>query len=116
MTLKITENTNFFCHLIFSTKYRRSFLDHSKIRQSLNPIIDSCQKDFRIMQYETDKDHIHFLIYYDSKISVIQIVRHLKQITTVNLRKVHRDVLRKMYWNEKNLVGRWLFCMLYREF
>ena len=49
---------------------------------------------------ETDKDHIHLLIDYDPKVSVLQIVRRLKQETTFELWKVHEEYLKKYFWKE----------------
>jgi putative transposase len=61
------------------------------------------QKDFTVTEQETDKNHIHLMIDYDPKISVSQIVRHIKQITTNNLWKQHGNYLRQFFWREKTL-------------
>lgn len=50
---------------------------------------------------ETDKDHIHLLIDYVPKVSVLQIVRRLKQETTFELWKVHESYLKKHFWKER---------------
>ena len=50
---------------------------------------------------ETDKDHIHLLIDYDPKVSLLQIVRRLKQETTFELWKVHESYLKKHFWKER---------------
>jgi putative transposase len=89
--------------LIFSSKYRRNVFDDNRIRITLNDIISGSELDFKILQFETDRNHIHFLIDYDPKISVTQIVRHLKQITTVGVWKKHRYTLRELYWKERTL-------------
>ncbi len=75
-------------HLVFVVKYRKKLINKdidfflkTKIKQ-----IEE-RSDFRVELMETDKDHIHLLIDYDPKISVLQIVRRLKQETTW-LRKV----------------------------
>lgn len=49
---------------------------------------------------EIDKDHIHLLIDYDPKVSVLQIVRRLKPETTFELWKVHESCLKKHFWKE----------------
>lgn len=49
---------------------------------------------------ETDKDHVHLLIDYDPKISVLQIVRKIKQETTFELWKVYEEYLKKHFWRE----------------
>lgn len=50
---------------------------------------------------ETDKDHIHLLVDYDPKVSIVQIVRRLKQETTFELWKVHESYLKKHFWQER---------------
>lgn len=92
-----------FCHLIFSTKYRRNLFSDNSLKWTLKNILEKTEKVFKIIQYETDKNHIHFLIDYDPKISVTQIVRHLKQITTFYIWRNHPIFLNKFYWKEKTL-------------
>lgn len=50
---------------------------------------------------ETDKYHIHLLIDYNPKISVLQIVLRLKQETTFELWKVYKSYLKKYFWKER---------------
>ncbi len=52
---------------------------------------------------ETDKDHIHILLGYSPKTCVSDIVRQLKQYSTYQMWKYHRDYLSKHYWNSKVL-------------
>lgn len=92
-----------FCHLIFSTKYRRNVFDNRKIKSTLKKVIDNLELDFKIVQFETDRNHIHFLIDYDPKISVAQIVRHLKQLTTAGIWREHEISLKKTFWRERTL-------------
>lgn len=40
---------------------------------------------FRIVEMEVDKDHIHLLIHYESKMSIFEIVRLLKQMTMFHI-------------------------------
>lgn len=83
-------------HLVFVVKYRKKLINKAidfffktKIKQ-----IEE-KSDFRVELMETDKDHIHLLIDYDPKVSVLQIVRRLKQETTFELWKVHESYLKK---------------------
>ena len=50
---------------------------------------------------ETDKDHIHLLVGYDTTDSVCNIVKIIKQKTTHNLWQKHSDFLSKRYWKKK---------------
>ena len=54
--------------------------------------------DFKILEMEVDKDHIHFMVETEPKISPLMIVRVLKQQSTINIWKTNKDYLRKHYW------------------
>jgi len=47
----------------------------------------SKEKKFKIVTMEVDKDHIHLLVSYNPILSVVEIVRHLKQISTYKIIK-----------------------------
>ena len=87
-------------HVIFVCKYRKQILN--PISEELKQIIYDISKesDFKILEMETDKDHIHFLIKSEPKVSVLAIVRRLKQESTIRLWKTQKEYLRKYYWNE----------------
>lgn len=55
---------------------------------------------WQIIEQEIDKDHIHILIRYSPKWSVLQIVRLLKQQTTYRIWQQHQDYLSKRFWKE----------------
>jgi putative transposase len=61
---------------------------------------------------EVDKDHIHLMVTSVPKISPLQIVRNLKQETTVRIWKRHPE-LKKQFWKEKTFWREWLFLLLY---
>jgi putative transposase len=90
-------------HVIFVCKYRKQILN--PISEELKQIIYDISKesDFKILEMETDKDHIHFLIKSEPKVSVLAIVRKLKQESTIRLWKTQKEYLRKYYWNENTL-------------
>lgn len=56
--------------------------------------------DFDILEMEVDKDHIHLLIESEPKVSVLQIVRALKQQSTNGIWKLHKTYLSKCFWKE----------------
>lgn len=65
-------------------------------------MIDISNKyDFKILEIEIDKDHIHLMIESEPKVSPLMIVRVLKQQTTVSLWREFSDKLRKYFWKEK---------------
>ena len=75
------------------------------ISEELKQIMISISKEsnFEILEMETDKDHIHFLIKSEPKVSVLSIVRKLKQESTNRIWKTQKEYLEKYYWDEKTL-------------
>lgn len=88
------------CHLIFVCKYRKKLLipfgDY--IKQEIISI--ASHYDWQIIEQEVDQDHIHILIRYSPKWSILQIVRLLKQQTTYRLWKQYQEYLSSHFWKE----------------
>ena len=79
-------------HVIFVCKYRKKLLigaveyDMKQIMQNISDL-----SDFNIEVMETDKDHIHMMICSEPKLSPLQIVRRLKQMSTTAIWKRHEN-------------------------
>ncbi|MFR4549614.1 MAG: IS200/IS605 family transposase [Clostridiaceae bacterium] len=56
---------------------------------------------YEIIAIETDKDHIHFLLSYDTTDRVCDIVKIVKQETTYYLWHKYGSLLSKQYWKKK---------------
>ena len=70
-------------HIVLVTKYRKQILKGSIADDVKQKIYDICKtKGYGIIAMETDKDHIHFLISYDTTDRVCDIVKLIKQQTT----------------------------------
>ena len=88
-------------HLVFVVKYRKDLINKDidfLLKTRIKQIAD--RSDFDVELMETDKDHIHILVDYDPKVSMLQIVRRLKQETTFALWKIHESYLKKHFWKE----------------
>jgi len=89
--------------LIFVCKYRKKLLIKygNQIKQILNNIAE--EKNFKIIEMEVDKDHIHLLISYNPAQSILDIVRLLKQISTYRIWRQNNNFLylSKQFWVEK---------------
>ena len=74
------------CHLIFVCKYRKKLLV-GQLNDDIKAIFQSIadESDFDIEVMETDKDHVLFLIRYIPRWSIAQIVRRLKQQSTLHI-------------------------------
>ena len=99
-------------HLIMCCKYRKKLLTWELDTDIKNIVYDISQKDdtkFLIDTMETDKDHIHIMIEYLPDISISQIVRRLKQLTTDYIWKHYEQELKKEFRVEKTFWSDWYF-------
>ena len=89
-------------HLVFVTKYRKSLLENKDIANQLRiKLVEiESRSNFSIELAKVDKDHIHILVDYEPRISILQIVRRLKQETTFTLWRLFEEALRKHYYKE----------------
>ena len=97
-------------HIIFTCKYRKKLL--IKYGEDVKQIMYDISKryDFDIKEMEVDKDHIHMMISSVPKISPLQIVRVLKQQSTIEIWKMYRNELKKQYWIENTFWTDGYFC------
>ena len=73
-------------HIVLVTKYRKQLLKGSIADDVKQKIFDiGSIHGYEIIAMETDKDHIHFLISYDTTDRVCDIVKIVKQETTYYL-------------------------------
>ena len=93
---------NLKAHIVLVTKYRKQILNSFIADNVKQKICDICNsKGYSIIAMETDKDHIHFLISYDTTDRVCDIVKLIKQQTTYYLWQKYPDFLSKRYWKHK---------------
>ena len=89
-------------HIILVCKYRKQLLvgaveyDMKKIMRHISEM-----SDFDIEVMETDKDHLHMMVRSEPKLSPLQIVRRLKQMSTSAVWKKYRDFLRHNFYKEQ---------------
>ena len=85
-------------HIVLVTKYRKQLLKDSiadDVKQKILHIAKT--RGYEIIAIETDKDHIHFLLSYDTADRVWIV----KQETTYHLWQKYSSILSKQYWKEK---------------
>ena len=88
-------------HVIFVCKYRKQLLVGAveyDMKQIMQNISDLSNFDVEVM--ETDKDHIHMMIRSEPKLSPLQIVRRLKQMSTIAIWEEHENYLRHLFYRE----------------
>ena len=89
-------------HIVLVTKYRKPLLQDciaNSVKQKTLSIAN--RKGCKIIAMETDRDHIHLLLEYDTTDRVCDIVKSIKQQTTHFLWQKHNSILSKFYWKNK---------------
>lgn len=86
-------------HIVWCVKYRHKILTtqlENKLLEVLNMVAD-CE-NFQILEYNTDKDHIHLLINCSPQHYIPNIVQKLKGVLSRLLMKEFGTVLKKKLW------------------
>ena len=89
-------------HIGLVIKYRKQLPKGSiadDVKQEILHIANT--RGYEIIAIETDKDHIHFLLSYDTADRVCDIVKIIKQETAYHLWQKYSSVLSKQYWKKK---------------
>ena len=89
-------------HIVLVTKYRKKLLKGSitdDVKQKIFDIANT--RGYEIIAMEADKDHLHFLISYDTIDRVCDIVKIVKQETTYYLWQKYGSFLSKQYWKKR---------------
>lgn len=89
-------------HIVLVTKYRKQLLKDFIADDVKQKVFNVCKLNgWKIIAIETDKDHIHFLVGYDTIDRVCNIVKIIKQETTHYLWQKYNNFLSKQYWKKK---------------
>ena len=89
-------------HIVLVTKYRKKLLKGSitdDVKQKIFDIANT--RGYEIIAMEADKDHVLFLIDYNTTDSVCDIVKIVKQETTYYLWQKYGSFLSKQYWKKR---------------
>lgn len=85
-------------HLIFCVKYRRKVLT-DEISKRLKDIIIGVSKDFqiKIIEQETDKDHIHILFKTKPTINMTNYIKSIKGVSSRILFQEYPEIKMKLW-------------------
>lgn len=89
-------------HIVLVTKYRKKLL-YGKIAEDVKQKILELSElhRFQIITMETDKDHIHILLEYDTTDRVCDLVKIIKQQTNQYLWDRYQRFLSEQYWKKR---------------
>jgi len=89
-------------HVVFATKYRRKAL--AGIEASVYEAFAAAEavSDFKILEIGVDLgDHVHLLVTFKPSLSIEQVVRRLKMLTTKHLWDAQASTLRRHFWGAR---------------
>ena len=86
-------------HLVFVTKYRRAAFT-KQILDALRVIFPSVCNDFEadLVEFDSEKYHVHLLITYPPKVSISRLVNSLKGVSSRLIRKKKYRSIRSQLW------------------
>ena len=89
-------------HIVLVTKYRKQLLN-GKVAEAVKQRIEegSQEHGFRIITMETDTDHIHLLLEYDTTDRVCELVKIIKQQTTQYVWERYSTILSRRFWRRR---------------
>ena len=89
-------------HIVLVTKYRKPLLS-GNVSSGIKTIFYTVaeKNGCKILAMETDVDHIHVLLEYDTTERICDIVKELKQKSTYYLWEQFVNVLKSEYWKKK---------------
>ena len=89
-------------HIVLVTKYRKQILK-GNIAKDIKTEINIISKSYgyKIITMETDKDHIHILLVYNTTDRICDIIKIIKQQTTYFLWQKYHNFLSQYYWKKK---------------
>ena len=88
-------------HLVLVTKYRKPLLQGNLDLVTKEAFKNIAEKhDWNILAMETDVNHIHVLLEYDTTERVCDIVKELKQKSTYCLWEKFQQILKHEYWKK----------------
>lgn len=89
-------------HLVLVTKYRKKVLFGNIENDVKRKVCELSEiHRFQIVTMETDQDHIHILLDYDTTQRICDLVKIIKQQTTQEVWRRYEDYLLKHYWKKK---------------
>jgi putative transposase len=86
-------------HLVFVTKYRREVFTKA-ILDDLKETFDRICQDFEaeLVEFDGEDDHVHLLVNYPPKVSIVKLVNSLKGVSSRMIRKKNYPEIRKKLW------------------
>lgn len=89
-------------HIVLVTKYRKKLL-YGKVAEDVKQKIRELSEihRFNVITMETDTDHIHILLEYDTTDHVCDLIKVIKQQTNQYLWTRYQRFLSKQYWKKR---------------
>lgn len=90
-----------YTHLVFTPKYRKKVFTDAMLRRLEEIMHEQCAEiDAELIQFNGETDHVHLLVNFPAKISISQLVRLLKGVSSRLLRKEFALQIKDKLWKD----------------
>ena len=87
-------------HIVFVVKYRRKIFDGKAIERLNEMFYEICLKNqCNVVEMDGEKDHVHLLVDYPSKVCLATLVNQQKGISSKTLRSERKDIAKRFWKN-----------------
>ncbi len=90
-----------YVHLVFTPKYRKKIFSNIMLNRLEEIMRDKClEMGAKLIEFNGELDHIHLLVNFPSKLSIAEIVRLLKGVSSRLIRKEFWPQIKDKLWGD----------------
>jgi len=88
-----------YVHLVFTTKYRKKIFTSSMLKRLEEILKEKClEANSNLIEFNGEYDHVHLLVNFPSKLSIAELARLLKGISSRIIRKEFKQQVEDKLW------------------
>ena len=88
-----------YVHLVFTIKYRRKVFTESMLNRLEEIMRDKCsQVDAQLIEFNGETEHVHLQVSFSAKVSISELVRLLKGVSSRLIRQEFWDEIKNKLW------------------
>lgn len=90
-----------YVHLVFTTKYRKKVFTTPMLKRLEEILRDKCSEvDANLIEFNGETEHVHLLVNFPARISISELVRLLKGVSSRLIRQEFWDEVKNKLWGE----------------
>jgi putative transposase len=90
-----------YIHLVFTTKYRRKVFTDPMLKRLEIIMREKCtEMEAELIEFNGETEHVHLLVNFPAKISISELVRLLKGVSSRLIRQEFWDQVKDKLWGD----------------